>query len=113
MTTRWPSFDELKQLAEHSPEKLEQLRSDEIERVIARAPETMKRRLRGLQFQIDCQRRLHKNPLASCIAISRMMRDSLQQLNAALQGDMESPVEFRQPGLDRTAVGKVLPFAVS
>ncbi len=82
----WPSFDELKRLAEQSPERLEAFRTREIEALIARAPEHLKRRLRGLQFQVNCQRQLHKSPLGSCIAISKMMHESLLKLQAVLSG---------------------------
>ncbi len=80
----WPSFDELKRMAETSPERLEAFRINEIEALIAQAPEHLRRRLRGLQFQVNSQRRLHKSPMGSCVAISRMMHDSLLRLQAVL-----------------------------
>lgn len=82
--TEWPSFDELKRWAEHSPERLEAFRSQEIEAIISSAPEHLQRRLRGLQFQVNCQRQLHKSPMGSCIAISKMMHQSLNRLQEAL-----------------------------
>lgn len=86
MSKNWPSFDELKHLAERSPEKLEEFRRREVEAIINRAPERVRQRLRGLQFQVNCQLQLHKTPMGSCIAISKMMHDSLHKLNAALHG---------------------------
>jgi len=81
------------ELAKTDPSELERLRLLEIENLINQAPERTRKRLRGLQFQIDCKRRLHKNPLAACVEISRMMMDSLHCLNLAIQGDFKSPVE--------------------
>lgn len=82
-----PSINELIELANTDPDKLEQLRLQEIESLISSAPPHMQRRLRGLQFQIDCQRRLHRTSLGACLAISSMMMESVQQLNKVLQGD--------------------------
>lgn len=80
-----PDFDTLKELAEHSPEKLEQILRDNIAEVFANAPEKHIRRLRGLQFQIDAQRKLSKTPMESCVRISRMMHDSFNELNTSLK----------------------------
>jgi hypothetical protein len=81
---------QLIELAKNNPKELERLRLQEIEELIGNAPEHMRTRLRGLQFQIDCKRRLHKNPLGACVEISRMMLDSLQNLNLAAQGGLKS-----------------------
>ncbi len=73
------------ELAKRDPEELERLRAQQINQLIESAPEHLKARLKGLQFQIDCKRRLHKSPLGSCIEISRMMMDSLLSLSETLQ----------------------------
>jgi Protein of unknown function (DUF3135). len=74
------------ELAKRDPDGLERLRIQQINQLIESAPEHLKARLKGLQFQIDCKRRLHnKSPLGSCIEISRMMMDSLLSLNETLQ----------------------------
>lgn len=88
MYRNWPSFDELVQIARENPEQLEALRQQKVKEIIDAAPENLKPRLRGIQFQVDCHRRIHKNPLASCISISRMMRESLDELNNVLNGKM-------------------------
>jgi len=85
-TTNWPSFEELKNLAQNNPAKLEAWRKSEIDKLIDRASDNQKQRLRGLQFQIDGERRRHKTPLSRCIAISKKMHESLQELNHALAG---------------------------
>lgn len=102
----WPSFDELKRLAEQSPEKLEELRENKVRALIEQAPEAYRRRLRGLQFQVECQRRLHSSPMGSCIAISKMMHESLARLNEVLQGRSQ-PATLT----DSDSGGKVIPFA--
>jgi hypothetical protein len=84
MLTELPNFEYLSKLAAENPDKLEALRAEHIEQVIENAPQQYRRRLRGLQFQVDCERRKHNTPLASCIAISSMMYDSLHKLNAVL-----------------------------
>lgn len=80
------SFDQMRALAQSNPEALERLRMQEVENVINSAPEHMRRRLRGLQFQIDCKRKAQKSPMGACIALSNMMHESLLRLNAVLNG---------------------------
>jgi len=82
----WPDFNRLMELARQNPEELEKLRHNHVEAIINAAPEEYRRRLRGLQFHIDCKRRTHKTPLSACIDISNMMHDSLARLNRALNG---------------------------
>ena len=90
-------FDRLMELAKSNPKALEELRQKEVESIINNAPESMQRRLRGLQFQIDCKRRTHTSAMAACISISKMMHDSLLSLNAALHGRPE-PTEPEEKG---------------
>ncbi|EOD56381.1 DUF3135 domain-containing protein [Aeromonas molluscorum] len=71
-----PDFDTLKRLAATEPHLLETLLYEQIEAVIETANPDQQRRLRGLQFQVDCQRRLAKNPIDSCLRIVNMMQDS-------------------------------------
>ena len=79
-----PDFDTLRYLNEHSPEKVERILRANIELIFENAPKEQLRRLKGLQFQIDAQRQLAKNPMDSCVRLSRMMHDSFLELNAAL-----------------------------
>ncbi len=86
MKHSFPEPEHLMELAKRNPEELERLRIQHINQLIESAPEHLKARLKGLQFQIDCKRRSHtKSPLGSCIEISRMMMDSLLSLNETLQ----------------------------
>jgi hypothetical protein len=98
-----PGFDTLRELAEHHPEQLEQLRRELTEELISSAPPRARRRLRGLQFQLDARRRLAPNPVAACIAVSGMMHEALQRLQRALNGWPEGSCGGRRPG-------RVLPF---
>ena len=84
-----PSHEELSLLAKENPEKLEALRTEWVEDLIQAAPENLQRRLRGIQFQIDCKRKLHDNPLGCCIEISKMMYESLNHLNQLMNGGLE------------------------
>lgn len=86
MKNKFPSVDSLMELAKSDPEKLERIRKQEIERLIQSAPESAQRRLRGLQFQIDCKRELHPKGMGACMTITTMMFDSLQKLNEVLHG---------------------------
>ena len=74
-------FEEWKALARNDPASFEAKRRQCIEALIDSAPEEKRRRLRGLQWQIDQTRSLARTPMASCIAISNMMWDSLYLLN--------------------------------
>lgn len=74
-------FDAWKTLAQKDPAAFEAKRRQCIEALIEGAPVEKRRRLRGIQWQVDQIRSLSRTPLASCIAISNMMWDSLYQLN--------------------------------
>ena len=92
MSVSLPDFNTLRQMAEQNPAALERLRLEKINNLIESAPEAYRHRLRGLQFQIDAQRRIAKNPLQSCLNISRMMHDSFhklrEKLHEATQGNV-------------------------
>lgn len=94
----FPDPKYLFELAKRNPEELESIRLREVEQLIKRAPDHLKARLRGLQFQIDCKRKVHSTPLGSCIEISKMMLDSVYVLNEALHGRDTSPLNKRQAG---------------
>ena len=77
-----PDFDELKNM---SPEEIEKVRQECVNDIIESCEdEDQKRRLKGLQFQIDMERRKAKTPMAACIKISEMMHDSFHKLREAL-----------------------------
>ncbi len=90
MTTKLPTHDQLAALAEKNPERLEELREIWVNEIIDSAPAELRRRLRGLQFQIDCKRKMHSNPMGACVEISKMMYDSLHKLNRIMNGKTDS-----------------------
>ncbi len=71
------NFDELMALYEKDPDKFEQKRLEMIQSAIDQAPEKIQRRLTGLQWRIDSEIKLAKNPLAGCIKVYQMMMDSV------------------------------------
>ena len=113
MNSEWPTAEDLHELAQSRPEELEALRKKEIDRLINSAPEEMQRRLRGLQFQIDCKREAHSTPMGACVAISQMMLESFSELNDALHS-IQQPEEntpARRKKAEKPA--KVIEFPVS
>ena len=86
MYSKLPCFETLREMAEERPAELESLRRELTGRIIAPAPPQARRRLRGLQFQIEARCRTAKTPYAACLHVSRMMHDSLEQLRGALNG---------------------------
>ena len=84
MLPKLPDFNSLKRIAQLDPEALERIRQQHVEAIIASSPKHLRQRLRGLQFQIDMQRRLNPNPLSACIKISQMMHESFDQLRFLL-----------------------------
>ena len=98
------NFDQLMNLAKHEPDRLDALFKAEIESIINAAPESFQQRLRGLQFEVDCHRKLNKSSYEACKKISEMMLDSVQKLNYALN----TPRELRD--VEQSAPAKVLAF---
>ncbi len=86
MEQKMPSFDTLLRMAQENPYQLEQLRNQLANTTINSAPEPLRQRLRGLQFQIDSKCKLAKTPLSACITISNMMHQSLDDLRQILNG---------------------------
>lgn len=104
-------FDEWMQLAQQQPEEFQKRREAVIEAAIAKAPDHLENRLRGLQWKIDRVRETSANPLAACVRISRMMWDSIYSDHGLLRAMerltmpvYEAPartlcktIEFRRP----------------
>ena len=70
-------FEAWARLAREDPEAFESARRRVIEAFIDSAPAHRRRRLQGLQFRVDLERRRARTPLAACIRISGMMWDSV------------------------------------
>ncbi len=78
-------FEAWARLARRDPEKFEVQRTRMIERIIESADDDQRRRLRGLQFRIDMERRRARNPMDACIRLNRMMSQYFEErFHAAL-----------------------------
>lgn len=85
MSTRLPAFDVLLDLARNDPQGLEELRLTLTSSIIDAAPsEANRRRLRGIQFQVDMEREKARTPLAATIRISELMCQSLAELHRTM-----------------------------
>ena len=88
MRRKLPAFDVLVDMARNDPQRLDALRRKLTASVIAGADtEQRRKRLQGMQFRIDLERRRARSPLAATIKISEMMCHSL----AALHRSMVTP----------------------
>ncbi len=72
------NFDEWMKLAKDDPEAFEKKRLNAIENVIFSSSDKSKKRLEGLQWQIDQMRKTSQNPMAACLDISKMMWENVQ-----------------------------------
>lgn len=83
-----PSFETLKAMAEEKPEELKALRQALTREVVETAPsEERRRRLEGLNFTIEMNRRKASNPMHSCLLISQLMWDSALTMVEELKKD--------------------------
>jgi hypothetical protein len=76
-------FDAWASLAREDPEEFERRRRAAIDALIASSPDSQ-RRLAGIQFRIDMERRLAHTPLKACLRLSEMMWDTFLDLQPAL-----------------------------
>ena len=89
-------FDHWAEMAQSDPSSFEQMRLAAIDEFIDSVPEESRQRLRQLQWRIDQERRLARNPLNACIRLSSMMwknvlgkgglRERFEELGGVLQG---------------------------
>jgi len=80
-----PDFDYLVSLAEKHPDKLEALRHRYNRHLIDAAPDYLKRRLEGLLFKVDMEKRRSKNTTQCCIKLSELMMDSFVDMQTAIK----------------------------
>ncbi|MEQ8857791.1 MAG: DUF3135 domain-containing protein [Pseudomonadales bacterium] len=105
---RLPAFEVLVDMARNDPKGLETLRRSLTDAVIAAASnDTTRRRLQGLQFRVDMERRRATTPLAATIRISEMMCQSLAHLHRTMVAPHEKEVEPADGGRPAS----VIPFA--
>jgi len=109
-------FDEWARLARTDPSAFEARRLALIEDYLGQFPPPDQRRLRGLQFRIDMERRRARTPMAACIRLSAMMWDSLlgaHGLKTALDQLLvhSSSAAARPPRMVRIPrTARILPF---
>lgn len=104
-------FDEWATLARNDPAAFEARRFALIEEFLRQFPPPDQRRLRGLQFRIDMERRRARTPMAACLRLSAMMWDSLlgsHGLKHALDALARYP-DFTPPTPQRRPA-RILPF---
>lgn len=105
----------LARLARDDPPAFERMRSKLIADFIDSAPEECRRRLRGLQFRVDCLRRIAHTPLAALVKIQALMWESflemereLQRFVQCLHGDAVSSQATQRPETDSSPRGQVI-----
>jgi hypothetical protein len=106
-------FDYWAKLAQHDPEGFEILRSQYLQDAIERSSPHHRRRLEGLQFQLDLERRRAKTPMAACLKFSEMMMNSLHDellplLNGLASGSVNTVLERARESTRELA--RVIPF---
>jgi hypothetical protein len=112
-------FDEWSALAKADPAAFEQKRLDLIEEFLASLPLHDQKRLRGLQFRIDMERRRARTPMAACLKLSAMMWDSLMGSRGlknaldSLLGTALSPALQPAPAQPSVRNAHILPFRKS
>ncbi len=80
-------------MARNDPQSLENLRRRLTNKVIQSAStDEQRRRLEGLQFRVDMERKRARSPLAATIKISEMMCHSLADLHRSMVTPLVSEV---------------------
>ena len=95
-------FDELAKLAKEDPEAFENRREKMIREVIDSTSSEVKRRMEGLQWQIDQIRSTSANPMSSCLKISQMMWDKTIGENGLLDHMRQLSEPEQIPKLDKS-----------
>jgi len=71
-------------LYKEDPAKFEEKRREVLDAEIARAPQHLQQRLRGLQWRVDAERRKYKNPLSSASRLYTMMWEKVYGENGLI-----------------------------
>lgn len=106
-------FEFWMQLAKEDPESFERRRQERVAQLIEQAPSEQRRRLQGLQWQIDQARKLANGPIAACMAISNMMWDSLHELNEQQHELITTPLNSPHHKQSARPAATLLSFPVS
>jgi|APFre7841882724_1041349.scaffolds.fasta_scaffold125443_1 hypothetical protein len=80
-----PAFEVLAELGRRDPDALQALGRLLTDDVIRNAPRpASRRRLEGLRFRIEMERRRSPDALSACVRISQLMHQSLNELHTVL-----------------------------
>ncbi len=100
-------FEEWAALFKESPQAFETRRLIWNKQIIDNAPDASQRRLSGLLFQINMEKRRSKNALNSCIRISELMWKQVNELNDELQQFVHKPaITSPRPEIGSIGEGK-------
>lgn len=102
------NFDDWLKLARNDPQAFEQQRLAYINQEIDKAPEETRRRMYGLQWQVDCIRARARTPLSACLRISGLMWDTVLGDDGLLNTLRQLSELQTAQGPDRAAT--VIPF---
>lgn len=102
-------FDRWSEIARQEPEKFEAMRRQMIDDLIAQAPEHLKPRMAGLQWQVDQIRSQAGNPMTACLQISQKMWTHVLSENGLLNILKQPGKILSAPEKDMTTA-KILPF---
>lgn len=96
-------FDRWAKLAKDDPEAYEDMRKKLIQEVIDGAAPEVKRRMEGLQWQIDQVRTGSTNPMSSCLKISKMMWDNVTGENGLIDNmrQLTEPEQLQKPEISK------------
>lgn len=98
-TTDGFDFEHWAGMAKKNPEAFETMRKKCLAELIEQAPERVRRRMEGLQWQVEVIRERSANPMAACLSISQMMWDSVTGERGLLAA-FEAPANTMQPKAD-------------
>ena len=91
MNQKLPEFDVLVDMARNDPQRLENLRRELTQGVIASAAtEQQRKRLEGLQFRVEFERQRARSPLAATIKLPEMMAKSPAELHRSMVTPLEN-----------------------
>lgn len=107
MSYEFPDVDTLMEIAKNDPDKLDRIKQAAVDDLIQSADPQHQQRLRGLQWQVDVELKMSKNPLDGCIRISELMHEKLWELRAALQDQAQGDFEPMYEEMN----AKILPFS--
>lgn len=112
MKRKLPAFDVLVDMARNHPDRLEALRAKLSQDIIDSASdEQQKKRLAGLQFQVDMERERARTPLQATIRISEMMCHSLAELHKSMVTPLvDESADKRAVAEDSGSAAKILEF---